>query len=55
MQLARPAVALDPRRFGRGAVYQVAFPERARTIAPDLKLFGTTFLAGFVFVSVLIA
>ena len=55
MQLARPAVALDPRRFGRGTVYQVAPPQRAPAITPDLKLFATTFLAGFVFVSVLIA
>lgn len=55
MQLARSAVALDPRRFGRGTVYQVALLERPPAITPDLKLFATTFLAGFVFVSVLIA
>ncbi len=55
MQLARPAIALDPRRFGRGAVYEVALPHRGSAIAPDLKLFVTTFLAGFVFVSILIA
>lgn len=55
MQLARPAVALDPRRFGRGTVYHVATPQPSPAIAPELKLFATTFLAGFVFVSVLIA
>jgi hypothetical protein len=55
MQLARPAIAIDPRRFGRGQARDLgsaAIP--TSSIGPDLKLFATTFLAGFVFVSVLI-
>ena len=54
MQLVRPAIALDPRRFGkrREALWGPTVPERD---ADDLKLFATTFLAGFVFVSFLIA
>jgi hypothetical protein len=55
MQLARPAIAVDPRQFGRGPlrVLQPAL-RNASTIGADLKLFAATFLAGFVFVSVLI-
>lgn len=56
MQLARPAFATDPRSFGRGRLR--ALSEAAAVPAPmlsdDMKLFATTFLAGFVFVSVLI-
>ena len=54
MQLARPPIALDPRRFGRGMVRTcvVAHPQPA--FSDDAKLFLTTFAAGFLFVSVLI-
>lgn len=57
MQLARPAIAIDPRRFGRGRVLVDAPPAAPllSAISADVKLFATTFLAGFVFVSVLIA
>ena len=57
MQLARSASSIDPRRFGRGPYKQVAedvAPLRASGLSDDLKLFVTTFAAGFVFVSVLI-
>jgi hypothetical protein len=50
MQLARPMFALDPRRFGRRPAPQPRF-----SISADLKLFATTFIAGFLFVSILIA
>ena len=69
MQLARPvpevirhrrarasgarAAHRDPRRFGRCERVQSAAAEHAPN--SDLRLFGTTFLAGFVFVSLLIA
>jgi len=49
----------DPRRFGRAggaaikAVDEVA--ATAPTFAEDLRLFAITFLAGFVFVSILLA
>jgi hypothetical protein len=58
MQLARPASSIHPRRFGRGPYKQVAAVEasaRASGLSDDLKLFVTTFAAGFVFVSVLLA
>jgi hypothetical protein len=56
MQLARPTFALDPRLFGKGRVceLQSALPERPM-LSADLKLFVTTFAAGFVFVSILIS
>jgi hypothetical protein len=54
--MCRPAIALDPRLFGR------RFPgfilgddkERGWSVGDDLKLFASTFAAGFLFVSVLI-
>ncbi|HET6536072.1 MAG TPA: hypothetical protein VFG41_07790 [Sphingomicrobium sp.] len=57
MQLVRPAVAIDPRAFGRGILRDLGEPPTRRAaagIADDLKLFAITFLAGFVFVSILI-
>jgi len=55
MQLVRPAFAQHPSRFGRGPTRIVALPAvRATGIADDLKLFAGTFLAGFLFVSILI-
>lgn len=55
MQLARPLFAADPRSFGRGRLRDFAAAPAAGTLATDLKLFMTAFIAGFVFVSVLIA
>ena len=56
MQLARPVSAVHPRCFGRGPRKQLeATVPTAGTISDDLKLFATTFAAGFVFVSVLLA
>jgi hypothetical protein len=56
MQIARPAFALHPKLFGRGRTYQLPAAPRATAIAlsNDVKLFGTTFLAGFLVVSILI-
>ena len=56
MRMLRPAIAIDPRLFGR------RFPgfilgdteEPSWTVREDLKLFATTFAVGFLFVSVLI-
>jgi hypothetical protein len=55
MQLAPSIVAVDPRRFGRRPRRVLAHAPRASTLSADLRLFATTFLAGFIFVSVLIA
>jgi hypothetical protein len=55
MQLARPAFALDPRLFGRGRHWIIGQAQPAEfTLSSDLKLFATTFAAGFLFVSILI-
>ncbi|MEO8547757.1 MAG: hypothetical protein ABI422_05255 [Sphingomicrobium sp.] len=57
MAVIRPAVALDPRRFGRGPIL-CAEPLSARprkrpsALAKDLRLFAITFAAGFLFVTV---
>jgi hypothetical protein len=59
MQLARSASAVQPRRFGCGRIWDVAPAEpaepAARHVGDDLKLFVTTFAAGFIFVSVFLA
>ena len=54
MQLARPAFAPDPRRFGRGPLRDTVAVRLEPAISDDLKLFVSTFAAGFLFVSVLI-
>ena len=54
MQLARPAFALDPRSFGRGRRRVLAVQRASSKISSDLKLFATTFVAGFLVVSILI-
>ena len=56
MQLARPAIAQHPFLYGRGVVRELGRPAaQAALVVDDLKLFAVTFLAGFIFVSVLIA
>jgi len=56
MQLARPAFARHPRQFGRGRVFLLAAPAiPCPAIGEDLKLFASTFVLGFLFVSVLIS
>jgi hypothetical protein len=55
MQLARSVIATDPRRFGRGPTRLSAVAGASASVSDDLKLFGTTFMAGFVFVSLLLA
>jgi hypothetical protein len=54
MQVARPSIAADPRSFGRGRMRALAMPAPA-SLSDDFKLFATTFVAGFLFVSILIA
>lgn len=56
MQFIRPAFAPHPRRFGKGQVRVLTMPsEPVWELTDDLKLFVATFLAGFLFVSILIA
>ena len=55
MPAFRPIFAAHPMHFGRGPVRRAYEPARQATkIANDLKLFGATFFAGFLFVSILI-
>jgi hypothetical protein len=52
--MIRPAVALDPRQFGRRLPRLGEDVAESPAVLEDLKLFGTTFAIGFLFVSVLI-
>jgi hypothetical protein len=55
MQFVRPKIAQDQRRFGKGQARAVTLTAgQASALSHDLKLFATTFLAGFLFVSILI-
>ena len=51
MRCARPVIAIDPRVFGRRRVADA----RPLLSGDDVRLFLTTFTAGFAFVAVLIA
>ena len=55
MQLVRAPIAADPRAFGRAGTPEPPAPVTPSRLAGDVKLFATTFLAGFVFVSVFLA
>ena len=55
MSPARAAIAIDPRRFGRGRAWQLSATDARLSWSDDVKLFATTFIAGFVFVSLLLA
>jgi hypothetical protein len=55
MPLVRSSFAPRARSFGRGPVRALAAPlESCSAISDELKLFAATFLAGFLFVSILI-
>jgi len=55
MQFVRPAYAIHQRLFGRAPAREVpVMPRPSPGTSDDLKLFAATFLAGFVFVSILI-
>lgn len=56
MAYARAAIATDPMLFGRGQMRVVEVRETPSwRLSDDAKLFATTFAAGFLFVSILIA
>ena len=48
------AFAVDPRRFGRRAAYLVAVKSPDYALNDDVRLFATTFAAGFLFVSLIV-
>ena len=56
MPSVRSVIAIDPRKFGRRASSEAgAVPVTQTIMGDDARLFATTFVAGFLFVSVLIA
>jgi len=55
MQLVRAPIAADPRAFGRAGAPAPPTPVAPSHLADDIKLFATTFLAGFIFVSAYLA
>jgi hypothetical protein len=55
MQFVRPAFAMEPKHFGKARVRDfTGVRPIPSSIRDDLRLFATTFVAGFVVVSVLI-
>ena len=55
MHTQRALFARDPRRFGRARVFALAAPVGSEWgLSDDLQTFVATFVAGFVFVSILI-
>lgn len=55
MRTLKPVIALDPRLFGRRFPGFIFDGEPIDwTISEDLRLFATSFVVGFLFVSVLI-
>ena len=54
MQQFRPVFASHPFRFGRAPARVPDAPAPAASLHDDLKLFAATFVAGFLFVSILI-
>jgi len=54
MQFARPVFATHPLAFGRRGVARAAVMPKAGATGDDLRLFATTFAAGFLFVTVLL-
>ena len=52
----RAVIAVDPRRFGRAPVRALALQRQSGwSLGDDAKLFATTFVAGFLVASILIA
>lgn len=55
MQIFRPLFAAHPTSFGRAPARLLDTPAATMSgLSDDLKLFAATFLAGFLFVSILI-
>jgi hypothetical protein len=52
--MLRPAIAADPRLFGKGPLRLVEAEPASPAILDDIRLFATSFAAGFLFVAVLI-
>ena len=55
MHSARPVIAANPRHFGRGMPRIHAIAPAAPAMSDDFRLFTTTFVGGFLFISILLA
>jgi hypothetical protein len=56
MRSSRSLVVADPRLFVRARAWRLAEAEdEPRALGDDLRLFASTFAAGFLFVSILVA
>ena len=55
MRATKTAIAIDPKAFGRRIYVHENEPTERSSISADLKLFGSTFVAGFLFVSIFLA
>ncbi len=55
MSYGHPGIAQDPRHFGRAPSWRLSAVAVEAATGDDLRLFATTFLAGFIFVSLLLA
>jgi len=58
MQLVRAPIAANPLSFGKApkpAVTPAPAPVCQSTLSDDVRLFATTFAAGFIFVSLFLA
>jgi hypothetical protein len=56
MRTPRALVATDPTSFGRGRLFVAAeAKEQGWGLSDDARLFATTFVGGFLFVSILVA
>jgi hypothetical protein len=53
MHYVRPLIAAHPMSFGRGRAWLLEVISCPAEIPGDVKLFAATFLAGFLFVSIL--
>ena len=50
----RPVFAADPKLFGRGPMREPDEVVDPSHLSSDIKLFAATFIAGFLFISILI-
>jgi len=57
MRFMRSVIALDPRLFGRGRLFNLTFSREPAVpnVPEELKLFALTFVGGFLFMAIFLA
>lgn len=57
MRFMRSVIALDPRLFGRGRVFNLTYSREPAVpnVPEELKLFALTFVGGFLFMAIFLA